>query len=121
MRGQDTVPVLLLVVFAGGLLTYWLTELHAIVLWLGVLGILITCFSAVTTFAAREFPREELARLSARLPTITARVLWAIFGIPAAIVLLRGSEVGLGIILILMLATTAVLVSYVEHRLKVSK
>ena len=121
MRSQDTVPVLLLLVFAGGLLTYWLTGLHTIVLWLGVLGIVVTCFSAVSIFAVRDFSLAELSRLSSRLPTITARVLWAIFGIPAAIVLLRGSDVGLGIILILMLATTAVLVSYVEHRLKVNK
>ncbi len=119
MQRRDFPPLALLFAFAVGLGAHWLFDLHFITLWLGVIGIIVTSFSVVTALAVRELPQVELVNFSERLPSTWVRVVWAVFGMPAAVFLLRGTDVGLGIIMIAMLAATAALVGYVEHRLKV--
>ena len=119
MRRRDFLPLALLLAFAAGLGAHWLLDLHFITLWLGVIGIVVTCFSIVTALAARELPQVELVIFSERLPSTWVRVTWAVLGTPAAVFLLRGNDVGLGVIMIAMLAATAALVGYVEHKVKV--
>jgi hypothetical protein len=118
MDSRDVAPVTLLLIFGGGLVAHALTGLHFIILWLGVLGIAVTCFSVIMTVAARDLPHVALVDLGARLPSTAARLMWAVFGVPTSAVLLRNEYVGLGVIMIAMLASAVVLVSFVEHRLK---
>ena len=113
-RPRNFAALLALAAYAGGIALHALTGWEWVILWLGVLGIVLTCGFVMTALALKDLPASHIELFARHVPSTWVRVAWAVFAVPVTIFLLSGGHPGLGTIMVGLTASAVALVSLID-------